>query len=64
MPDKTEEKQAADSRNWGMAKTFAMQALNEGVDLSDPIQNEKFIRQLNQNLKRTNNITINKQEWP
>jgi hypothetical protein len=47
-------KQAADSRNWGMAKTFAMKALKEGVDLSDPTQNEKFIRQLNQDLNRTN----------
>ena len=51
-------KEAADSRNWGMAKTFAMKALKEGVDLSDPTQNEKFIRQLNQNLNRKNNVTI------
>lgn len=47
-------KQAADSRNWGVAKTFAMKALKEGVDLSDPTQNERFIRQLNQNLNKTN----------
>lgn len=32
-------KQASDSRNWGMAKTFAMKALKEGADLSDPTQN-------------------------
>lgn len=47
-------KKASDSRNWGMAKTFAMKALNEGVDLSDPIQNEKFIGQLNKDLNRRN----------
>jgi hypothetical protein len=51
-------KQAADSRNWGMAKTFAMKAIKEGVDLSDPAQNDKFIRQLNQDLNRTNNVII------
>lgn len=51
-------KQASDPRNWGMAKTFAMKALSEGVDLSDPIQNEKFIRQFNHDLNRTNNITV------
>jgi len=51
-------RQAADSRNWGMAKTFAMKALKEGVDLSDPTQNERFIRQCNQDLNRTNNIII------
>jgi hypothetical protein len=51
-------KQAADSRNWGMAKTLAMKALKEGVDLSDPAQNEKFIKQLNQDSNRTNNVQI------
>lgn len=47
-------KQATDSRNWGMAKTFAIKALKEGIDLSDPAQNEKFIRQFNQDSNRTN----------
>lgn len=51
-------KRAADSRNWGMAKTFAMKALKEGVDLSDPTQNEKFIRQFNQDSNRTNSVQI------
>jgi hypothetical protein len=51
-------KQAADSSNWGMAKTLAMKALKEGVDLSDLTQNEKFIRQLNQDSNRTNNVQI------
>lgn len=47
-------KQASDSRNWGMAKTFAMKALKEGVDLSNPTQKEKFIRRFNEDLNRTN----------
>lgn len=51
-------KQASDSRNWGMAKTFAMKALNEGIDLTDPIQNEKFIRQFNQDSNTTNRVQI------
>lgn len=51
-------KQASDSRNWGIAKTIAMKALKEGVDLSDPTQNEKFIKQFNQDSNRTNNVTI------
>lgn len=43
-------REAADSRNWGMAKTFAMKSLKEGVDLSDSTQSNEFIRQLNQDL--------------
>lgn len=50
-------KRAADPKNWGLAKTFAMRALQEGVDLDDPVQNAKFIKRMNQELKKSNHIT-------
>ncbi len=44
-------KRAKDSKNWGISKFFAMKALEEGIDLTDPAQCEKFMKKCNQHLK-------------
>jgi len=40
-------KAAADPSNWGPAKTFVMSAIGAGVDLSDKVELEKYMKEYN-----------------
>ncbi|MFN0213808.1 MAG: hypothetical protein ACKVT2_06090, partial [Saprospiraceae bacterium] len=43
-------KEAKNSSNWGMAKSFAMEALAEGVDMSDTDAMNRFMANFNANM--------------
>ena len=46
------------SSKWGLAKTFMMNAMNEGVDISDQEELNKYISNYNDNINRQRNNVI------